>query len=89
MQRVPSCPRPDRGRRGELARIGGRALSPDALSAIEQRVDTLFAAGHPNSEVAAELFLTVHTVEKALTSIYAKFAARSRTELARKLAVEE
>ena len=75
--------------RGELARISGRAPSPDALSATEQRVARLVGAGHTNSEVAAELFLTVHTVEKALTRIYAKLAVRSRTELARKLAVKE
>jgi DNA-binding CsgD family transcriptional regulator len=75
--------------RGELARIGGRAPSPDALSATEQRVAALVAAGRTNPEVAAELFLTVHTVEKALTRIYSKLRVRSRTELARKLAVKE
>jgi len=75
--------------RGELARIGGRAPSPDELSATEQRVAALVAAGRTNAEVAAELFLTVHTVEKALTRIYSKLGVRSRTELARKLAVKE
>ena len=75
--------------RGELSRIGGRSPSPDALSATEQRVAALVAAGHTNSEVAAELFLTVHTVEKALTRIYGKLGIRSRTELAGKLAVKE
>ncbi|MBV8997560.1 MAG: AAA family ATPase [Solirubrobacterales bacterium] len=75
--------------RDELARIGGRAPSPDALSASERRVAVLVAAGHTNREVAAELFLSVHTVEKALTRIYAKLGIRSRTELARKLAVKE
>ncbi|MBV8218313.1 MAG: helix-turn-helix transcriptional regulator [Solirubrobacterales bacterium] len=75
--------------RDELARIGGRARSPHGLSATEQRVAALVAAGHTNREVAAELFLTVHTVEKALTRIYAKLGIRSRTELARKLAVKE
>jgi DNA-binding CsgD family transcriptional regulator len=75
--------------RGELGRVGGRAASPDALSATEQRVAALVAAGRTNPEVAAELFVTVHTVEKALTRIYAKLAVRSRTELARKLALKE
>jgi DNA-binding CsgD family transcriptional regulator len=74
--------------RGELARIGGR-VSSDALSATEQRVAELVAGGHTNAEVAAELFLTVHTVEKALTRIYSKLGIRSRAELARKLAVKE
>ena len=75
--------------RGELARIGGRAPSPGALTATEQRVAALVAAGRTNTEVAAELFLTVHTVEKALTRIYAKLGVRSRTELAVKLALKE
>ena len=75
--------------RGELARIGGRAPSPDELSATEQRVAALVAAGRTNPEVAAELFLTMHTVEKALTRIYSKLGVRSRTELARKLAVKQ
>jgi DNA-binding CsgD family transcriptional regulator len=73
---------------GELARIGGRAPSPDTLSATEQRVAALVADGHTNTEVAAELFLTVHTVEKALTRIYAKLGIRSRTELALQLAAK-
>jgi DNA-binding CsgD family transcriptional regulator len=75
--------------RGELARIGGRAPAPNALSATEQRVAVLVAAGHTNPEVAAELFVTVHAVEKALTRIYAKLEVRSRTELAHRLAVKE
>jgi DNA-binding CsgD family transcriptional regulator len=75
--------------RDELARIGGRAPSPDRLTSAEQRVAALVADGRTNTEVAAELFLTVHTVEKALTRIYAKLGIRSRTELARKLAVKQ
>jgi DNA-binding CsgD family transcriptional regulator len=72
----------------ELARIGGRAPSPDALTSAEQRVATLVASGRSNPEVAAELFISVHTVEKALTRIYAKLGVRSRTELAAKLALK-
>jgi DNA-binding CsgD family transcriptional regulator len=75
--------------RGELARIGGRTPSPDTLTVAEQRVAALVADGHTNTEVAAELSLTVHTVEKALTRIYAKLGIRSRTELARKLAAKQ
>ncbi len=73
----------------ELARISGRAPSPDALTATEQRVAALVAVGRTNPEVAAELFLTVNTVEKTLTRIYTKLGVRSRTELARKLAAKE
>jgi DNA-binding CsgD family transcriptional regulator len=75
--------------RGELARIGGRTPSPDRLTSAEQRVAALVAAGRTNTEVAAELFLSVHTVEKALTRIYAKLGIRSRTELALKLALKQ
>jgi DNA-binding CsgD family transcriptional regulator len=41
--------------------------------------------GKANREIAAELFITVHTVEKALTRAYAKLGVRSRTELAARL----
>jgi DNA-binding CsgD family transcriptional regulator len=75
--------------RGELARIAGRAPSPDALTTTEQRVAALVAAGRTNNEVAAELYVSVHTVEKALTRIYGKLGVRSRTELARKLSAKE
>ena len=64
-------------------------LAADEFSATEQRVAALVAAGRTNPEVAAELFLTVHTIEKALTRIYSKLGVRSRTQLARKLAVKE
>jgi DNA-binding CsgD family transcriptional regulator len=69
----------------ELERIGGRAPSPDGLTPTEQRVAALVSEGKSNKEVAAELVISVHTVESALTSIYRKLDVRSRTELARKL----
>jgi DNA-binding CsgD family transcriptional regulator len=69
----------------ELGRIGGRAPSPDGLTPTEQRVAALVSEGKSNKEVAAELVVSVHTVESALTSIYRKLDVRSRTELARKL----
>ena len=71
--------------RSELARIGGRAPSPDGLTPTEQRVAELVAEGKSNKEVAAELVVSVHTVEAALTSIYRKLHVHSRTEMARKL----
>jgi DNA-binding CsgD family transcriptional regulator len=74
--------------RSELARIGGRAPSPDGLTPTEQRVAELVAEGRSNKEVAAELVVSVHTVEAALTSIYRKLDVRSRTELARRRAEE-
>jgi DNA-binding CsgD family transcriptional regulator len=68
--------------RAELSRIGGRAPSPLALTATEDRVAELVAAGGTNREVADALFLSVHTVEANLKRIYRKLGIRSRTELA-------
>jgi DNA-binding CsgD family transcriptional regulator len=69
--------------RAELARIGGRTSSGDELTVAEQRIAELVVTGRTNREVAAELFVTVRTVEAALTRIYRKLDVRSRTELAR------
>jgi DNA-binding CsgD family transcriptional regulator len=71
--------------RGELARIGGRAPS-GGLTPTEGRIAALVAAGKSNKEVAAELFVTVRTVETNLSRIYAKLGLRSRGELAAWLA---
>jgi DNA-binding CsgD family transcriptional regulator len=71
--------------RAELGRIGGRTRE-DGLTAAEQRVAVLVAAGRTNREVAAELFLGERTVAGHLTRVYAKLGVRSRTELARRLA---
>jgi DNA-binding CsgD family transcriptional regulator len=71
--------------RKELARVGGRAISHDGLTPSEERVAALVAEGKANKEVAADLVVSVHTVEAALTSIYRKLGVRSRTEMAREL----
>jgi DNA-binding CsgD family transcriptional regulator len=71
--------------RAELARIGGRAPSGGGLTPSERRVAEVVAAGKTNKETAAELFISVHTVEDALKRIYRKLGVRSRTELARRL----
>jgi DNA-binding CsgD family transcriptional regulator len=68
--------------RAELARIGERAPSRGELTEAESRIATLVADGRTNREVAAALFLTVHSVETALTRIYRKLGVRSRAELA-------
>lgn len=59
--------------------------STSMLTATERRVAELVAAGRSNHETAAELFLSVKTVEANLTRIYRKLAVRSRTELANQL----
>lgn len=71
----------------ELARIPGRRASDrDELSETEQRIAELVAEGRSNKEVAAALFVTVKTIEAALTRIYRKLGVRSRAELAHHLA---
>jgi DNA-binding CsgD family transcriptional regulator len=74
--------------RAELKRIGGRAPSRGELTEAESRIARLVAEGRTNREVAAELFLTEHSVETALTRIYRKLGVRSRADLARLLAAK-
>ncbi len=70
--------------RDEADRLGLHA-SPQLLTATERRVADLVAAGRSNQEAAAELFLSVKTVEANLTRVYRKLSVRSRTELANHL----
>jgi DNA-binding CsgD family transcriptional regulator/tetratricopeptide (TPR) repeat protein len=53
------------------------------LTPTESRIARLVAAGRRNREIAAELFVSVATVEAHLTRMYRKLHVRSRTELAR------
>ena len=53
------------------------------LTEAERRIALLVAEGRTNREVAAALFLTVHSVETTLTRVYRKLEVRSRAELAR------
>ena len=69
----------------ELGRVSGRRAHGDELTPAEQRVAELAAEGRQNKEIAAELFLTVATVEAHLSRVYRKLGLRSRTELARAL----
>jgi DNA-binding NarL/FixJ family response regulator len=71
--------------RAELGRIGGRTPAGEELTPAEARIAALVAGGMTNKEAAAELVVAVHTIEAALTRVYAKLGVRSRTELARKL----
>ena len=73
---------------GELARVGTHATPRGAgpvLTAAEQRVADLAAAGHTNAEVAAGLFMGQRTVEAHLSRVYRKLSVRSRKELCRML----
>ena len=72
--------------RAELARVSGRRPGGKALTETERRVAALVAEGLANKEVAAALFVTVHTVEAHLSRIYRKLDIHSRRELAHVLA---
>ena len=58
----------------------------DALSPDEREIASLVAGGLRNKEIAAQLFVSVRTVELRLTHIYRKVGARSRSHLAAMLA---
>ena len=71
--------------RAELGRIGGRTPAGDELTPSERQIAEQVATGKSNKEVAAALFLSVHTVEGALKRVYRKLEVHSRTELSRRL----
>ncbi len=67
----------------ELKIAGGRRRTrdPTALSASEQRVAALAAAGLANAEIARQLYVSVSTIETHLEHIYSKLGIHSRYEL--------
>ena len=67
--------------RDEAGRVGLHRTT-STLTETERRVAELVGSGHSNQETAAELFMSVKTVEANLTRIYRKLSVRSRTELA-------
>ena len=69
-----------------LRGTGARSQATGELTDAEARVAALVARGHTNKEAGAQLFMSVHTVEAHLTSIYRKVGIRSRTELTRAVA---
>jgi DNA-binding NarL/FixJ family response regulator len=51
------------------------------LTAAEQAVARLVVTGHSNRQAAAELYVSVKTVESHLGHIFAKLGIRSRQDL--------
>jgi len=70
--------------RDEADRVGLHPAT-STLTATERRVAELVGSGRSNQETAAELFMSVKTVEANLTRIYRKLSVRSRTELANRM----
>lgn len=59
------------------------AVTPlDALTPAERKISDLVARGLSNAAMAAELFVSEHTVASHLKHIYAKLGMASRVELA-------
>jgi DNA-binding NarL/FixJ family response regulator len=80
------CPGWAQAATAELDRVSGRRAAPGGgLTPGEQRVAELAASGLSNKKVAAQLYLSVYTVEAHLSRVYAKLGIRSRAQLARRL----
>jgi ATP/maltotriose-dependent transcriptional regulator MalT len=74
----------------ELRRISGRRAPPsDELTETERRVAELAARGRTNREIAAQLYVSVSTVESNLTRVYRKLGVRSRAELAGRVQLDD
>jgi LuxR family maltose regulon positive regulatory protein len=72
---TPVLPAPPRGG----AAVPGLVVP---LSAREQEVLALLAAGRRNQEIAAELVITVDTVKRHVSHVFAKLGVTSRTQAA-------
>jgi ATP/maltotriose-dependent transcriptional regulator MalT len=66
----------------QAASSDGRALRSDGLSTREAQVLELVAGGRTNKEIAAELVVSVHTVERHLQNAYRKIGVRNRSDAA-------
>jgi DNA-binding CsgD family transcriptional regulator len=69
----------------ELARVPGRRSDGTGLTPAEEAVARLVVVGHTNKQVAAELFITVSTVEVTLSRVYRKLGIAGRAQLREKL----
>lgn len=68
-------------------RGGETGAGEPELTPTEARIAELVGGGATNREVAAKLFISVKTVEGALSRVYRKLGVRSRTALAHAMAV--
>ena len=57
-----------------------RPANPDHLTAREVEVLRLIATGRTNAEISAELVLSLRTVARHITNIYAKIGARGKAD---------
>jgi LuxR family maltose regulon positive regulatory protein len=77
---LAAFPADDAGRAASPAtRVGGSRLA-EPLSSRELEVLALIAKGLTNQEIAARLYLSLHTVKAHARSIYAKLGVSGRTQ---------
>jgi len=69
----------------ELSRVAPSPAGMGALTPTEARIAELVACGRTNKELAAELYLSIKTVEANLSRVYDKLNVRSRSELVARL----
>jgi ATP/maltotriose-dependent transcriptional regulator MalT len=62
----------------EPERAGDGGSSPDGLTLREREVLRLLAQGRSNQEIAAELVLSVRTVERHISNVYGKIGASGK-----------
>ena len=81
---VSCCP-PSKTDRRRTARSAARSTMTklDRLSNREQEVMRLIARGYTYKEVAAELFISIKTVETHVSSMLRKLQLSNRSELTR------
>jgi DNA-binding CsgD family transcriptional regulator len=71
------------GRRVALQRLGARGNGNlSGLSAREREVAEMVSAGRTNQEIADRLYLSIKTVERHLSHIFAKLGVSSRAAVA-------
>jgi DNA-binding CsgD family transcriptional regulator len=84
--RLGARPWSDRASAGRSERASPPQALADRLTDAELRVAVTVGTGATNGEVAAQLFVSVKTVEYHLSNIYRKLGIRSRVALARYVA---
>ena len=63
--------------------VQGRDEGPDLMSGRQPEVMRLIARGYTYKEVAAELFISIKTVETHMSNVLRKLQLSNRTELTR------